>query len=87
MTTTLNQLRERAAKIGVTIEADRYDTPINGSRWGYWLGGTGWDDNNYCVDRDEVEDALNQLEAERAADAADLARFKAGEPIKAMMPF
>lgn len=84
---TLKQLRERAAKLGVTVEADRYDVPLNGSCWGYWLGGTGWDDDNYCADRAEVEEKLDQLEAERAADAADMAKLARGESVKAMMPF
>jgi hypothetical protein len=87
MTKTLKELRKRAADLGVTIEADRYDVPLDGSYYGYWLGGTGWDEGNYCADRVEVEDALNQLEAERAADAADMAKLARGESIKAMMPF
>jgi len=62
---TLKELRERAANLGVTIEVDRYDVPLEGNYWGYWLGGTGWDDDNYCADKEEVEEKLDQLFRER----------------------
>jgi hypothetical protein len=61
---TLKELRERAANLGVTIEVDRFQ-PLNGNCWGYWLGGTGWDDDNYCADKEEVEEKLDQLFRER----------------------
>lgn len=77
---TLKQLRARAASIGIRIEAERFDVPLDGSLWGYWLvdektGEGPWDDENYCDSRDEVAAKLRQLEFER------------GVRFKAMMPF
>jgi hypothetical protein len=80
---TLKQLRERAATLGVTIKADRFDVPLNGSIWGYYLEGTGWDDENYCTNHAEIKSSLDALELERS----EIAKFKSGQPIKAMMPF
>ena len=57
---SLKNLRKRAKALGVTIEAERDDMG-----WGYWLQGTGWDDNNFCVDHAEIEDKLNRLESEK----------------------
>lgn len=77
---TLKELRARAQTIGIRIEAERFDTPIDGSLWGYWLvdektGKGPWDDDNYCDSRSEVAANLRQLEFER------------GVRVKAMMPF
>jgi hypothetical protein len=57
---SLKALRTRAAKIGVMIEADRDDYG-----WSYWLLNTGWSDDNFCVDHDEIETKLDRLEAEQ----------------------
>ena len=77
---TLKDLRARAKAIGIHIEAERFDVPLNGSLWGYWLvdektGEGPWEDENYCDSRSEVAEKLRQLEFER------------GVRFKAMMPF
>lgn len=77
---TLKQLRERAKTIGIRIEAERFDVPLDGSLWGYWLvdektGEGPWEDENYCDSHSEIVAKLRQLEFER------------GARVKAMMPF
>lgn len=77
---TLKDLRARAKTIGIRIEAERFDVPLDGSLWGYWLvdeqtGQGPWEDENYCDSRSEVAEKLRQLEFER------------GVRVKAMMPF
>ena len=61
---SLKSLRKRAKALGVTIETDRDDMG-----WGYWLIGTGWDDDNFCVDHDEIDRKLDRIEEERACPA------------------
>ena len=73
---SLKSLRTRAKTIGVRIESERFDVPINGNFWGYWLidektNDGVWDDENYCSDHQELKDALRKLEFERGT------RFKA----------
>lgn len=53
---TRARCKRKAAKLGVKIEIDR--SPAGN---GYWLEGTGWDDENYCGTWDEVESKLDQL--------------------------
>jgi hypothetical protein len=77
---TLKDLRARAASIGIRIEAERFDVPVGGNFWGYWLidektNDGVWDDENYCSDHQELSQALRKLEFER------------GVRCKAMMPF
>jgi hypothetical protein len=77
---TLKDLRARAASIGIRIEAERFDVPVGGNFWGYWLidektNDGVWDDENYCSDHQELSEALRKLEFER------------GVRCKAMMPF
>jgi hypothetical protein len=77
---TLKDLRARAKTIGIRIEAERYDVPLDGNFWGYWLidektNDGAWDDENYCSDHQELNAALRKLEFER------------GVRCKAMMPF
>jgi hypothetical protein len=77
---TLKDLRARAASIGIRIEAERFDVPVGGNFWGYWLidektNDGVWDDANYCSDHQELSEALRKLEFER------------GVRSKAMMPF
>jgi hypothetical protein len=77
---TLKDLRARAASIGIRIEAERFDVPVGGNFWGYWLidektNNGVWDDENYCSDHQELSEALRKLEFER------------GVRSKAMMPF
>mgnify|MGYP001173354736 CR=1 FL=1 len=50
----LNELREKAAKLNIEITPVRDD-----SGWGYWLEGTGYEDNNFCTSYDEIEEKLN----------------------------
>ena len=76
----LKDLRARAATIGVRIEAERFDVPVAGNFWGYWLiddktNDGVWDDENYFSNHQELSQALRQLEFER------------GVRFKAMMPF
>mgnify|MGYP003108826702 CR=1 FL=1 len=47
---TLKGLRKLASDLGLTIEAVRDDFG-----WGYWLVGTGWEDDNFCTSHDELE--------------------------------
>ena len=49
-----------AAELGVRIEVER-----NSEGVGYWLVGTGWPDENFCVDICEAADKLEQLKQER----------------------
>lgn len=77
---TLKDLRARAASIGIRIEAERFDVPVSGNFWGYWLidektNDGVRDDENYCSDHQELSEALRKLEFER------------GVRCKAMMPF
>lgn len=77
---TLKQLRGRAKTYGIRIETERFDVPIDGSFWGYWLvdektGEGPWEDENYCSSRKEVEAKLRTLAVER------------GFRFKAIMPF
>lgn len=63
MTTRLEQLRDRARKLGVRIDAERND-----SGWGYWLinNDTGegvWMDDNFCTSHDEISSKLDALES------------------------
>lgn len=76
----LKYLRARAATIGVRIEAERFDVPVAGNFWGYWLidektNDGVWDDENYYSDHNQLSQALRKLEFER------------GVRCKAMMPF
>ena len=52
----LKQLRKFAKELGLTIDAVRDDVG-----WGYWLVGTGWEDNNFCADHEEIEWKLNLI--------------------------
>lgn len=52
----LRQLRKFAKELGLTIDAVRDDVG-----WGYWLVGTGWEDNNFCADHEEIEWKLNLI--------------------------
>lgn len=56
----LKELRAYAATLGITIEAERDDYG-----WGYWLIGTGWPDDNFCVDHDEILYKLQKFSAEQ----------------------
>lgn len=61
----LQELRKRAAKIGISIEAEKDD-----EGWGYWLvdvetNDTPWDDENFSTSHDELEDKIGKLERER----------------------
>lgn len=62
----LEKLRKRAALIGVKIDTERYQDGINNG-WGYWLqeanGEPLYEDGSYCSSLDEVDAALNQIEA------------------------
>jgi len=58
---SLKDLRKRAIKLGITITAQRDD-----AGWGYWLDGTGYEDNNFCIDHDEIDCYLKELELETA---------------------
>lgn len=62
----LKTLRKRAESIGVKIDTERYQDGINNG-WGYWLqeadGEPLYADGNYCSSLDEVEAALNYIEA------------------------
>ncbi len=77
---TLKQLRGRAKTYGIRIETERFDVPIDGSFWGYWLvdektGEGPWEDENYCSSHKEIEAKLRTLATER------------GFRFKAIMPF
>ena len=54
----LKELRKRAKKLNVTIEAVQDDVG-----WGYWLDGTGCEDNNFCTSHDEIEYKLELIES------------------------
>ena len=49
---TYARCKRKARKTNVTIKTERD---------GYWLIGTGWEDDNFCSDWDEVEEKLNRL--------------------------
>ena len=49
-TISLTTLRRQAAKRGWTIEIDRIGRDI-----GYWLVGTGWEDENFCSSKEELQ--------------------------------
>lgn len=53
---SLQQLRQQAAKLGLTIEIDRVGRDI-----GYWINGTDWTDDRYCSDKLELQYKLEQL--------------------------
>ena len=59
---SLKELRKRAKKLNLTIKAVRDDVG-----WGYWLDGTGWEDNNFCTSHDEITGKLELIEFERTA--------------------
>ena len=59
---SLKELRKRAKKLNLTIEAVRDDVG-----WGYWLDGTGWEVNNFCTSHDEITGKLELIEFERTA--------------------
>ena len=46
---SLTQLRRKAAKRGWTIEIDRVGRDI-----GYWIDGTGWEDDTFCSSKEEL---------------------------------
>jgi hypothetical protein len=54
---SLATLRKRAARYGVTIDRER-----DAYGWGYWLNGTGWEDGNFCIDREELAAAITEIE-------------------------
>lgn len=56
----LSGLRKKASKLGVTIEIERH-----GAERYYWLHGTGWEDDNFCASKEEVEDKLDRIASER----------------------
>jgi hypothetical protein len=60
-TNPLEELREAAAALGVTITTDRDDCGEC-----YWLEGTGWPDENFCTSHDEIRAKLDYLKAQRA---------------------
>lgn len=53
---TRARCRRKAKKLCVEIEIDNP---------GYWLVGTGWEDENFCMTWDEVEGKLDQISDER----------------------
>lgn len=55
---SLKELRKKAKKLNLTIDAVRDDVG-----WGYWLDGTGWEDNNFCTSHDEIEGKLELIES------------------------
>ena len=55
---SLKELRKRAKKLNLTIKAVRDDVG-----WGYWLDGTGWEDNNFSTSHDEIEGKLELIES------------------------
>ena len=57
---TLKALRSIAKPYDVKIVSQRDDVG-----WGYWLEGTGWEDENFCADREEVYSALCEIKRER----------------------
>ena len=59
---TLQVLRKRAAKLGLTIECDRDDIG-----WGYWLLGTGWEDETFSSDRFELAAKIEDYSREKDA--------------------
>jgi hypothetical protein len=52
---SLRELRKRAAELGLTIKCERDDMG-----WGYWLIGTGWEDETFSTCRSEL---TNKIEA------------------------
>ena len=57
---SLKELRKKAKKLNLTIDAVRDDVG-----WGYWLDGTGWEDNNFSTSHDEIESKLELIELAR----------------------
>ena len=57
---SLKELRKKAKKLNLTIDAVRDDVC-----WGYWLDGTGWEDNNFSTSHDEIEGKLELIELAR----------------------
>jgi hypothetical protein len=53
---SLTKLRRQAAKLGLSIEIDRVGRDI-----GYWIEGTGWQDDTFCSSKSELEDKLNNF--------------------------
>jgi hypothetical protein len=60
---SLKALRQRAAELGLTIECDRDDVG-----WGYWIIGTGWSDETFSADRDELSDAIEEYARQKACE-------------------
>ena len=56
---SLKDLRKKAKKLNITIDAVSDDVG-----WGYWLDGTGWEDDNFCTSHDEIEGKLQFIESE-----------------------
>lgn len=64
---SLRELRQRAAELGVKIDAEKDD-----EGWGYWLldaltGEGVWGDDNFCTSHDEIEWKLDLIENERSS--------------------
>lgn len=64
---SLRELRQRAAELGVKIDAEKDD-----EGWGYWLldattGEGVWSDDNFCTSPDEIEWKLDLIENERSS--------------------
>jgi len=53
---SLTNLRRKAAKLGLTIETDRIGRDI-----GYWIDGTGLEDENFCSSKEELNWKLESL--------------------------
>ena len=53
---SLTKLRRQAAKLGLRIEIDRVGRDI-----GYWIEGTGWQDDRFCSSKSELEYKLNNF--------------------------
>lgn len=60
MKKTLQELRRLARDLNVKIIAVRDDVG-----WGYWLEGTGWEDENFCTSREEIFASLKKLQQEK----------------------
>tara|TARA_B100001559_G_scaffold312472_1_gene310227 strand:+ start:405 stop:581 length:177 start_codon:yes stop_codon:yes gene_type:complete len=57
MNLNLNDLRKKAKKLNIQITAERDDTG-----WCYWLENTGYEDNNFCSDLQEVSEKLKAFD-------------------------
>jgi hypothetical protein len=53
---SLAKLRRKAESLGLTIEIDRVGRDI-----GYWLDGTGLEDDNFCANKQELEYKLDSF--------------------------